>query len=328
MISTKIIADEAIKRGIKVQHINDYQTEMAFVELSFGKHFEYILGSNISRTNVSGDYAVKNKALTKSLLIRKNISVAKGKLFCHKDREEIDNFVDEIKYPIIIKPYNGAHGDLVSIVINNNKDCKEAVNLVLRKNNYVLVEKMFQGEEFRIIASREKVFAVAKKEAANVIGDGLSDIKELVKIKNRDARRGVGHDSPLTKIKIDSSVKQNLLEQKIDLNYIPQKDEKIYLRKNANLSTGGESVDVTDQIHPELKKIAVRAICAIPGLAYGGIDLLTNKEISEKPTKNSYIILEINSSPGLRMHHYPSIGKPRDVAKEIIDILFPETIGE
>src|SRR5680860_678946 len=147
MISTKIIADEAIKRGIKVQHINDYQTEMAFVELSFGKHFEYILGSNISRTNVSGDYAV----------------------------------------------------------INKNKDCKEAVNLVLRKNNYVLVEKMFQGEEFRIIASREKVFAVAKKEAANVIGDGLSDIKELVKIKNRDARRGVGHDSPLTKIKIDSS---------------------------------------------------------------------------------------------------------------------------
>lgn len=103
------------------------------------------------------------------------------------------------------------------------------------------------------------------------------------------------------------------------------RDQKIYLRKNSNLSTGGDSIDLTDETHPELKKIAVKAINAIPGLAYGGVDLMSSRDISKKPTKNSYIILEINSSPGISMHYDPIKGKTRDVAKDVIDLLFPET---
>ncbi|NOQ68181.1 carboxylate--amine ligase [Patescibacteria group bacterium] len=328
MISSKILAEETIKRGIKINHINSYQKEMAFLELVYKKHYEYILGSNISKTTVCATYAVENKSLTKSLLTRAKISVAKGKLFSKKNINEVYKFIDRIKYPIVIKPFDGAHGDMVFIGIKNKNDFNEKLKKIFQKHEYVLVEKEFKGKEFRFIAGRNKIFAVAHREPANVIGDGIHTIRELIKIKNQDPKRGKGHIYPLTKIEINNITKQYLKEQKIELEKVLSSGKKIYLRKNSNLSTGGDSIDVTDQVHPELKKIAVKTICAIPGFAYGGIDIMINKDISKKPTKNSYIVIELNPSPGLRMHHFPAIGKPRNVAKEIIDILFPETKGK
>ena len=328
MISSKILAEEAIRRGIKINHVNNYQKEMAFLELIYKNHCEYIVGSNISKTTVCATYAVENKSLTKSLLTRARISVAEGKLFSKKNINEVYEFIDRIKYPIVIKPFDGVHGDLVFIGIESKNEFNEKLKKIFQKHEYVLVEKEFKGKEFRFIAGRNKVFAVAHREPANIVGDGVHTIRELIKIKNQDPRRGKGHIYPLTKIEINNITKQYLKEQKIGLESILSFGKKVYLRKNSNLSTGGDSIDVTDQVHSELKKIAVKTICAIPGLAYGGIDIMTNKDISEKPTKNSCIVIELNPSPGLRMHHFPAIGKPRNVAKEIIDILFPETKGK
>ena len=324
MISSRILAKEAVKRGIKINHINNYQEEMAFLELSYKDHYEYILGSNISKTTVCATYAVKNKSITKSLLTRAEISVAKGKLFSKKNINEAYNFIDRIKYPVVVKPLDGAHGNLVFIGIKNKNDFNEKVKKIFQKHKYVLVEKEFSGKEYRFVCGRKRVFAVTYRESANIIGDGIHTIRELIKIKNQDPRRGEGHIYPLTKIKIDNSIKQYLKEQKREMEDILPSEKKIYLRKNSNLSTGGDSIDVTDQVHPELKKIAIKTICAISGLAYGGVDIMISKNISKKPTKNSYIVIELNPSPGLRMHHFPAVGKPRNVAKEVINILFPE----
>ncbi|MDF1498802.1 MAG: hypothetical protein P1P85_05650 [Patescibacteria group bacterium] len=318
-LSSMLLVNEAVKRNIKVNHINRYQKEMVFLELSFKNHFEYIVGQKSSKTSATASYAVENKALTKSLLEEENISVAKGKLFSKNcNINEIYKYVKKIGYPVVVKKFDGVHGELVFLGINNKEKLCKFINEIFKKNDYVLIEKEFKGKEFRFIAAAHRI-------PANVIGDGSHNIKELIRIKNNDPRRAEGHQSPLTKIKIDSIVKQNLNEQNIKLDYIPNREEKIYLRKNSNLSTGGESIDVTDIIHPELKKIVVKSVQAIPGLAYAGVDLMTNKNISKRPTKNSYIIIEINSFPNLRMHHFSSIGKSRNVSGEIIDILFPET---
>ena len=325
MISSRILAEEAVGRGIKVNHINNYQKEMAFLELVHKNHYEYILGSNISKTTVCATYAVENKSLTKSLLTRAKISVAKGRLFNKENINEVYKFIDRIKYPIVIKPFDGAHGDMVFIGIKNKNDFNKKVREIFKKHKYVLVEKEFSGKEFRFIAGRDKVFAVAHREPANIIGDGTHTVRELIKIKNKDPRRGKGHIYPLTKIEINNIIKQYLKEQGIKMESILPFEKKVYLRKNSNLSTGGDSIDVTDIVHLELKKIAVKTIRAIPGFAYGGIDIMSNKDISKKPTKNSYIVIELNPSPGLRMHHFPAIGKSKNVAKEIIDILFSET---
>jgi len=174
------------------------------------------------------------------------------------------------------------------------------------------------------LATKRKVIGVINREPANVTGDGTHGIGELVEMKNRDPKRGDEHDSFLTKIKIDGTVIKKLSEQGLTPDSVPANGVKIYLRNNSNLSTGGDSVDYTDIIHPGYKKIAVRAVRAIPGLAYSGIDLMS-RDISEKPAPGSYIIIEMNSSPGLRSHHEPYSGKSRDAAKEIIDMLFPET---
>ena len=324
-LSTIILVKEATKRGIKVDHINNNQREMSFLKLFYKKHFEYIVAQASSFTSCTACYAQKNKALAKSLLLRAKINVVKGKLF-HKNKiSEAYKFIKKIEYPVVIKPFDGDHGRLVFIGLKNKKSCDEAINKIIKKSNYVLIEKEFEGKEFRFIATRDKVLAVTYRDPANVVGDGIHNIKELVKIKNDDPMRGNGNEKPLVKIKIDNITKQNLIEKKIKFNYIPRKEQKIYLRKESNISTGGDSIDVTDIVHPKLKKIAVASVKAIPGLAYAGVDLMTNKDISKKPTKSSYIIIELNSSPGIYPQHFPYKGKSRNVAKGIIDLLFPET---
>lgn len=323
--STILLVEEATRRGIKVSHINNDQREMSFLELSYKNHFEYIKGQNSSKTSFPAFYATENKAITKSFLLRSNISVAKGSLFHKGDMKEPLEFAKKIGYPVVIKPFDGCHGELVFMGLNTGKKCKEAIKSVFKKHNYVLIEKQFNGKEYRFLASRNKVFAVANRDPANIVGDGVYNIKELIEIKNRDPNRGENYEKSHLKIKIDRFVKQNLAEQKIDLNYIPPKEEKVYLRKESNISAGGDSIDLTDEVHPELKKIAIKSVQAIPGLAYAGVDLISNKDILKKPTKNSYIIIELNCSPGFDMQHFPYKGKSRDVAKGIFDLLFPET---
>jgi len=325
-ISSTLLVDEAVKRGIKVEHINFYQEEMAFLELTYKKHKEYLVGEKSSKTAVTASYIAENKALTKTFLSRAKINVTEGMLFDKNcDIKNICEYAKKLEYPVVVKKYNGAHGELIFLGINNKKQLKKIIKKVFKNNKYVLDEKEFKGKEYRFIASREKVLAVTYRDPANVVGDGIHNIRELVKIKNKDPKRGEKNEKPLTKIKIDNITKQNLKEQRIKLDYIPDKEKKIYLRKESNISTGGDSIDVTDIVHPELKEIAVRSVKAISGLAYAGVDLMVNKDISKKPTKNSYIIVELNSSPGIYPQRFPYQGKSRNVAKEIINILFPET---
>lgn len=325
MFSSVLLTEEALNRGIKIRHINNYQQEKAFIEFAYKNHFEYILGSKTSRTSVIADHIVRNKALTKDFLKKKNLMSTEGKLFLCKDVDGIEEFVRKIGYPIVLKKYNGAHGNSVFLHIDNFKDCLDILRKYFRKEKYILIEKEFKGKEFRFIATGKKVLAVAYREPANVVGDGKHTIKELIMLKNRDPRRGVNHSRPLVKIKTDNYVIEKLKSQKLDLSSVVADGRKIYLRNVSNISAGGDSIDVTDNIHPQFKKIAIKAVNAIPGLSYAGIDIIIKEDISKDPGKDGYAILEINSSPGIFIHHFPYEGIARSVAGEIVNQLFPET---
>ena len=95
----------------------------------------------------------------------------------------------------------------------------------------------------------------------------------------------------------------------------------MFLRKTANLSTGGTAIDVTDVIHPDNRLMAERAICAV-GLDIGGVDFLTT-DITRSYRDTGGAICEINAGPGMRMHIAPSEGKGRDVGGAVMDMLFP-----
>lgn len=323
-ISSVLLADEAMKRGIKVEHVNPYRYDEAFLKLEYKGHKEILIGQRSSKTSLEAYWILENKDLTRNFLQKSGINVAEGRVFKKEDAKDIPGYCEKIGYPVVAKKIAGSHGDLVFAGINNDEDLSEALSAIFQINNLVLIEKKFAGKEFRILATKEKVIGVINREPANVTGDGRHNIGELIETKNRDSKRGDEHDSFLTKIKIDETVIKKLSEQKLTLDSVPSGGVKVYLRNNSNLSTGGDSVDYTDIIHPEYKKVAIQAICAIPGLAYAGIDLMS-RDITVKPLLGDYIIIEMNSSPGLRSHHMPYLGKPINAAGEIMDVLFPET---
>jgi cyanophycin synthetase len=155
----------------------------------------------------------------------------------------------------------------------------------------------------------------------HVVGDGKHTIEELVDIVNSDPRRGVGHEKVLTRLEFDHQAERLLKKLGYDHKTVPAKDETVYLRSTANLSTGGTAIDVTDVIHPDNREMAERTIKAI-GLDIGGVDFLTN-DITESYRETGGGICEVNAGPGFRMHVAPSEGTPRDVAGPVIDMLFP-----
>jgi D-alanine-D-alanine ligase-like ATP-grasp enzyme len=188
-----------------------------------------------------------------------------------------------------------------------------------------LVEPQFEGTEYRLLATRTKLLAATKRVPANVSGDGENDIQYLINEKNDDPRRNGIMENVFPKIPTDSTLIRHLRKQKLTLGSVLGYNRLVYLRKNSNISTGGDGVDVTDIVHPDIAEIAMNAVRAIPGLRYAGVDFMTNKSIDSVPGKDTYRIIEMNASPGFDIHHFPYSGKSRDVASGIVDALFPES---
>jgi cyanophycin synthetase len=185
----------------------------------------------------------------------------------------------------------------------------------------IIVERYYQGNDYRVLVVDGKVVAVAQRVPAHVIGDGRSNLIELVEETNLDPRRGSGHENMLTRIEIDRNSIDILKQQGYRLESIPKKGDICYLKATANLSTGGIAIDKTDEIHPENIWIAER-VAQIIGLDIAGIDI-TAPDISRPLREVDGVIVEVNAAPGLRMHIHPNEGKSRNVAVPIVDMLYP-----
>ena len=324
-LSTFLLAREAESRGIKINKIFKVGalSHSSQIILKYKNHEEVIVGQRLSTTDCIGYWIAKNKEVAKYFFRKAGLSVASGDTFYADNVIDIIKFCNRVKYPIVLKPVSGTHGSQVYLNVKTDRAVKKHLKGFKGK---VIVEKQYEGKEYRLLASEKKFIAAIHRVPANVVGDGHHNIKQLVEIKNKDPRRGVGHKKSLVKIRVDKAVKLYLKQTKKRLSSVPKKDEVVYLRTNSNISTGGDSYDVTNMIHPGVKKLAVKVINAIPGLSFGGIDYLTI-DVTKAPNSRNYIIIEVNDSPMLSMHHYPYYGKSRNVAKEMIDMIFPETKG-
>ncbi|WP_461248460.1 ATP-binding protein, partial [Treponema sp. R6D11] len=231
------------------------------------------------------------------------------------------NAATKIGMPVVVKPFNGNQGKGVHINLINKKDVANAFREASKHSSGVIVEQFIYGSDYRILVVNDEVKAVSKRLPAMVVGDGEHTIAELVDIVNQDPLRGDFHENVLTKIRIDKVEKSVLKKRGITEKYIPQKNETIILRENSNISTGGTAIDCTDIIHPDNAEIAIHAARAI-GIDIAGIDMVA-EDISKSIRDSSGAVIEVNSAPGIRMHLAPSTGKPRNVAKNIVDALFP-----
>ncbi|GIM46032.1 cyanophycin synthetase [Collibacillus ludicampi] len=313
--STRAIVEAAKERGIPYMRLN----EGSLVQLGYGKYLRRIQATIADSTKAIGVDIAGDKELTKRLLDVAAIPVPRGGVVT--DEQEALDLLKEIGKPVVIKPYDGNQGRGVSLCLNTPAEVRRAFQLAKQEAERVIVEEYIEGRHYRIMVVGGQVVAAAERLPAHVIGDGKHTIEQLITRENNNPLRGEGHEKPLTKIKVDELVLSYLARMGRRLSDIPAPDELVYLRDNANLSTGGIAIDVTSSIHPENVRLCER-IATVIGLDVCGIDLVL-KDISQ-PMGEGGAVIEVNAAPGIRMHHFPSVGQPRNVGDAIVEMLFPK----
>ena len=314
--STKSIVDEAELRGIPWIRFGTNSK----IQLGYGsaqKIFQATMTCNTS------DVAVRtagNKDVAKKLLAQFSFPVAAGDS-CSTE-EGLKEIIDKIGFPIVIKPLDGNQGRGATINIPDLDAALHAFEFAKQYSNYILVERFVKGSDYRLLVIDGKFTAASKRIPALITGDGVKSIDTLIHEVNNEPRRGDGHESSLTKITLDQDTYTQLEKYNYTIASIPTKGEIVYLKSTANLSTGGTAEDVTDDIHPENKFMAER-VAKIIGLDVCGIDIMA-ESMKEPLRTNGGVVLEVNAAPGFRMHLDPSVGKPRNVAAAVVDMLFPK----
>ena len=316
--TTLSLAQEAERRGIPVLRLDD----QSLVQLGTGRHQKRIRASITSLTSQIATDAAGDKDLTKSLLSAAGLPVPRGDVVRHAG--DAVRAAERIGYPVVVKPLDGNHGRGVSIDLSTPEEVTQAFEEAARHSRRVIVEHCFKGKDHRILVVNGEVVAVAERVPAHVVGDGARSIEALVDEVNRDPRRGEGHENVMTRIKINDHARGILAKAGLSPESVPAPGRVVFLSDTANLSTGGTAVDRTDDIHPENALIARRAARTI-GLDVAGIDFIA-PDIARSVRETGGGIIEVNAAPGFRMHLQPSEGRPRNVARAVIDMLFPRGV--
>ena len=315
--STQSLVNAAVERGIPWIRLNEY----SLVQFGHGKFQKRIQATITSETRHIAVEIACDKDDTHRLLNDLGLPVPQQEMVY--DERQAVRMANRIGFPVVLKPLNANHGRGVSINLTTDEEVQGAFDHAIAQgtSRAVLVESFITGMDHRMLVVDNKLVAVAKRVPGHVVGDGKSSIEELVDVINQDPRRGIGHEKVLTQLEFDKAADQHMTAAGYDRSSVLAKDEVLYLRSTANLSTGGTAIDLTDEVHPDNRAMAVRAVSAV-GLDVGGVDFLTD-DISKSYKDVGGGIVEINAAPGFRMHVAPSEGKPRDVAGAVMDMLFP-----
>ncbi len=313
--STHAILEEARRRNIPILTLSPH----GLYQLGYGANQKRIRASMSSITSCIAVDLAGDKDETKHILREAGVPVPEGSLV--SSQEELRETIDKIGYPLVIKPLDGHQGKGITIGIRSLEEASIALELAQEYSSSAVIERCISGMDFRVLVVNYQFVAASHRRAAAVTGDGASTIRQLIEVLNSDPRRGEGHESTLTTIKVDAITEAILEENKLTLDSVLETGQVLHLKKTANLSTGGTASDVTPEVHPDNIKLAER-IARLIGLDICGIDITAPSLVTPIRT-NGGAVLEVNAAPGLRMHLAPSDGEPRNVAAPIIDMLFP-----
>lgn len=313
-LSTQILIKEALNQEIDVEVLDPKDS---ILRLKKGKHIQYV--KQATKTSLDPyvvPHLMENKQVTKILLKENGFSTPDSKLYCSMTNAQNDYFLYQQK-KIVIKPKSTNFGIGISFVLpNEKKEYLKALEEAFLHDDSVLIETFCHGKEYRFLIIGTQVVGIVHRIPAHIIGDGIHTIKELVHQKNHDPT----FYRPIeTHLRLQSEEKQSLQKQNLTIHSIPKKGKKIFLRKNSNVSTGGDAIDVTDQIHKSYLDIATNAASAI-GATICGVDMMISHR--KKPAdKKNHAIIELNYNPVLFFHAFPNKGKKRNVAKPLLKLL-------
>lgn len=313
------IALEAWRRGLEVT-VKSFKASsfQSFIVKSSVKSLEFNRGRIVDLNTKEAVLKVIDKDATRGALEKASVPTPSGKKFTsNTDFKLVSDFVEAIGWPVVIKPLSGSLGTGVYTNINSDEElvgyCQHLVE-VLKVSSYI-VEKHIAGEDYRVLANTNKIFAAAKRVPANIVGNGENTIRELINTKNSLRKQNPNYHKGL--IKIDKEVVYYVTKEGYELDSVLPAGCALFLRGKANTSSGGDLIDVTDTIPSAMAHAAINAIKAIEGLEFGGVDLVYDQSSEE------FAVIEINSRPQIS-HMYPTEGVGRDVPRMLIDTYFPE----
>ncbi|MFN3312148.1 MAG: cyanophycin synthetase [Hyphomonas sp.] len=314
--TTRSLVHEADRRGIPWVRLD----EASLILLGQGRHQKRIRASCSDLTSAIATGIAADKSLTKVLLSQAGLPVPKGAVV--RSALEACAAAERIGYSVVTKPLDGNHGRGVSSDLSSREQVVWGFEQAAEHSRSVIVEQYFTGADHRILVIGGDVVAVAERVPAQVTGNGASSVGELISAANLDPRRGKGHCSAMTWIEIDAVLVNTLQRVGLSLTSVPFPGQAVRLRPTANLSTGGVAIDRTEDIHPENALMAQRA-ARIVGLDIAGIDFIC-PDIGRSVLETGGGIIEVNAGPGFRMHLEPFQGRPRNVARPVLEMLFPK----
>ncbi|MFC0168906.1 cyanophycin synthetase [Pseudoduganella danionis] len=312
--STGAIVSAAVARDIPFRRL----TEGSMVMFGWGSRQRRIQAAETDTTSAIGEAIAQDKELTKKLLHAAGVPVPIGRTA--EDAEDAWAAALEIGLPVVVKPKDGNQGKGVTVNVMTKEHLEKAFHTAREFRDDIMVERYLPGHDFRLLVIGNKLVAAARRDPPQVVGDGVHTVRELVNIVNADPRRGSGHSTSLTKIRFDDIALARLALQDLEADSVPAKGQRVILRNNANLSTGGSATDVTDDVHPEVAARAVEAAQMI-GLDICGVDVVCESVLQPIENQRGGVV-EVNAAPGLRMHIAPSFGKGRAVGEAIVNTMF------
>ena len=322
-LSTQMLLFDAIQKGL---HFEILDEQDQFLKLWHKDHVEYVKNGNMtSKDNYVVPLAMANKTVTKKILADAGFPVPAGDEFT--SLEQGLAYYPLIKdKQIVVKPKSTNFGLGISIFQEpaSLDNYKKALEIAFAEDTAVLVEEFIPGTEYRFFILDGRCESVLLRVAANVVGDGKHTIRELVAQKNANPLRGRDHRSPLEIIKLGDIEQLMLTQQGYAPDDILPEGKKVNLRRNSNISTGGDSIDVTETIDSSYQELAA-AMATSMGAWACGVDLIipdkTQPASKEKP---HFTCIELNFNPAMYIHTYCAEGPGQAITPKILDKLFPE----
>lgn len=323
-LSTQALLFDAIQKGLNIEILDERDQ---FISLQFGDHLEYVKNGNMtSHDSYISPLIMENKVVTKKVLAKVGFNVPQSIEFTDV-KSAVENFPLFENRAVVIKPKSTNFGLGISIFqqgVTDRDDFAKAVEIAFREDKEIMVEDYLLGTEYRFFVLGDQTLAVLLRVPANVIGDGVHTVAELVAAKNAHPLRGDGSRTPLKKIALGDIEQLQLKEQGLTVDSIPAKDQLVQLRANSNISTGGDSIDMTDEMHASYKEIAV-GISKAMGAVVCGVDLIIpDLKQPAEPSLRSWGVIEANFNPMMMMHIFPFSGQSRRLTMNVIKMLFPE----
>jgi glutamate--cysteine ligase len=322
-LSTQLFMFDCIQKGVEVEVLDEQEQ---FLKLTHAGRVEYVKNANMtSKDSYIVPLMMENKTVTKKVLAAAGFNVPQGDEFSTLEHAE-QAYVKYAEKAFVIKPKSTNYGLGISIFKEGASlaDFTEALQLAFKEDTAVLIEEYLPGTEYRFFVLDDQVRAIMLRTPANVVGDGIHSVEALVAEKNLDPLRGTDHRAPLERIQLGDVERLMLKEQDLLTTSIPEKGQIVYLRENSNVSTGGDSIDVTDDFDESYKQIAIEAVKAL-GAKVCGVDLIIpDKTIKASKDGTAYGIIEANFNPAMHMHVYPYSGKGRHLTLDVLRMLYPE----